>query len=70
MNGFSSASKELFNFVDALHLHDLPLYGSPFIFFVSGQNVACSRIDIFLVSNGAGQLVLKPHIEGCHSDCF
>lgn len=53
VNGFGSASEELCNFVDALDLHDLPSLGSPFTFFGYDQSVARSRIDRFLISDGA-----------------
>lgn len=39
-------------FVNTLLLHDLPLLGVSFTFFGSGQNVARSRIDRFLVFAG------------------
>lgn len=45
VNSFRSVSKELINLVEALHLHDLPLRGSQFTFFGSGQVTAQSRID-------------------------
>lgn len=54
VNGFDVASEELCSIVDALELHDFSLEGSSFIYFGSGQNVTRSRIDKFLVSDGAG----------------
>lgn len=54
VNGYSTTSDEPINLVDALDFHDLLLQGSSFIYFGSGQSIARSRIDRFLVSNGVG----------------
>lgn len=54
VNGFGSTSEELLNLVNALELHDLPLQGSPFTYFNSGQVAAYSRIDGFLVLDRDG----------------
>lgn len=53
VNGSGSAFEDFCNLVDALVLHDIPLQGFSFTFFGYGQNVACSRIDRFLISDGA-----------------
>lgn len=54
VNGFGLASVDLCNFVNTLSLHDLSLQGSSFTFFGCGQNVARSRINRFLISDGSG----------------
>lgn len=53
INGIGAASEKLCDFVDTLVCHNLPLLGLSFTFFANRLNVAHSRIDMFLVSDGA-----------------
>lgn len=48
------ASEELLNLVGTLELHDLPLQGSSFTYFGSGQTAVRNKIYRFLVSNEVG----------------
>lgn len=53
VNGFRATSKKLSSLVDVLDLHNLPLQGTSFTYYGSGQNIARNRIDRFLILEGA-----------------
>lgn len=51
VNGFRSASGELFAFVESLGIQNIPLIGSQFTIFEKGTGCAQNRLDRFLVKD-------------------